>query len=420
MLNCVIVDAYGPGMFFLPFFNEKKLNVIHIQSSKNIPPPFLPAIKNANFIERIIYKNDIDAVVNSLKKYGPIAFIIPGFETGVQLADTLSEILEIKTNGTALSSARRNKYEMMEALRSNNIPAVNYFKTAELNKGIEWANHEANYPVVLKPVDSASSEDVYISNNEEELKQAFNKILNKTNIMGLENTVVLLQSYLEGTEYVVNSVSCNGTHYVTDMWACKKRIINNRVIYDREELIPAEGIIQEVLSTYIFKVLDALKIKYGPAHSEVILTKNGPILLETGARIGGAVNPDIHKDCFGHSQIELTLDAYLNEQNFHEKTHLPYIISKYIYVVMVISEQEGVIKEISLINKLQNLSTVYFTRFKKKIGDKLQKTIDLSSSPATIYLVCENKDTLESEYQTLLSLCKTGFSLEEEQTCRVG
>ncbi|HRD69368.1 MAG TPA: ATP-grasp domain-containing protein [Legionella sp.] len=415
MLNCVIVDAYGPGMFFLPLFNEKKLNVIHIQSSKDIPPPFLPAIEKASFIERIVYKNDIDAVVNSLKKYAPIAFIIPGFETGVQLADTLSEILELKTNGTALSSARRNKYEMMEALRSNNIPAVNYFKTAELNKGIEWVNSEANYPVVLKPVDSASSEDVYISNNEEELKQAFNKILNKTNIMGLENTVVLLQSYLEGTEYVVNSVSCNGMHYVTDIWVCKKRIVNNRVIYDKEELIPAEGVIQEVLSLYIFKVLDALKIKYGPAHSEVILTKNGPILLETGARVGGAVHPDIHKDCFGHSQIELTLDAYLNEQNFREKTHLPYIISKYIYVVMVISEQEGVIKEISLINKLQNLSTVYFTRFKKKIGDKLQKTIDLSSSPATIYLVCENKDTLENEYQALLTLCKNGFSLELTQ-----
>jgi len=36
-------------------------------------------------------------------------------ESGVELADTLSEQLKLPSNGTKLSRARRDKYEMVEA-----------------------------------------------------------------------------------------------------------------------------------------------------------------------------------------------------------------------------------------------------------------------------------------------------------------
>src|SRR3990167_3016349 len=299
MLTCAIVDAYGPGMYFVPLLKEKGYNFIHIQSSKSIPAPFRDFIENAGFIANIAYENNLNEVINFLRKNN-VTCVIPGFETGVMTADILSENLKIKTNGTTLSAARRNKSLMMDALRSKNVPTVNYLKTNNVNSAIEWANTKTNYPVVAKPVDSASSEDVYICRNDNELEIACNKIINKTNLMGSANTEALIKSFLKGTEYVVNSVSCEGKHYITDIWECKKRIVDGRIIYDKEELIPFDGEPQSKLVAYIYQVLDALGIKYGSAHSEIILTKDGPILLETGARIGGAVNPPIHQECFGH------------------------------------------------------------------------------------------------------------------------
>lgn len=412
MLSCVIVDAYGPGMFFVELLKNMGYEVIHIQSTKTVPAPFSLFIENAGFIEKITYDNNLNEVINSLKKYASIACVIPGFETGVMLADLVSEKLNLKTNGTALSAARRNKFEMMEALRLKNIPTVQYLKTNKVNEAIEWVNEKANYPAVVKPIDSASSEDVYICNNNTELKSAFDKMLNKKNMMGSDNNEILVQSYLEGTEYVVNSVSCEGIHSITDIWICKKRIINNRVIYDKEELIPFDGKIQALLVSYILKVLDALGIQYGPAHSEIILTKDGPILLETGARIGGAVHPVIHNDCFGRNQIDLTIDAYLDPVRFMKISSEPYKIKKFLYVVMAISKKEGLIKDIPLLNELKNLAALCYVRLKKKPGDKLQKTVDLNTSPATIYLALKDKDKLEAEYQKLLSLCENGFVLE--------
>lgn len=44
--------------------------------------------------------------------------IIPGAETGVELADQLSYRMGLRSNGIAKSLARRNKYHMGETVRS--------------------------------------------------------------------------------------------------------------------------------------------------------------------------------------------------------------------------------------------------------------------------------------------------------------
>jgi hypothetical protein len=51
--------------------------------------------------------------------------VIPGAETGVELADQLSSRLGLRTNGTAKSIARRNKYYMGETVRATGI--VKYY-----------------------------------------------------------------------------------------------------------------------------------------------------------------------------------------------------------------------------------------------------------------------------------------------------
>lgn len=53
-----------------------------------------------------------------------IIAVIPGAETGVELADRLSHRLGLRSNGEAQSLARRNKYLMGEAVRKAGIRAV--------------------------------------------------------------------------------------------------------------------------------------------------------------------------------------------------------------------------------------------------------------------------------------------------------
>ena len=54
-----------------------------------------------------------------------------GAETGVALADELSEHLQLRSNGTAQSEARRNKYLMGEAVRDAGIRAAKQLRASK-------------------------------------------------------------------------------------------------------------------------------------------------------------------------------------------------------------------------------------------------------------------------------------------------
>jgi hypothetical protein len=54
----------------------------------------------------------------------PVRAVIPGAETGVELADSLSHRMGLRSNGEEGSIARRNKYHMGEKVRSAGVRAV--------------------------------------------------------------------------------------------------------------------------------------------------------------------------------------------------------------------------------------------------------------------------------------------------------
>ena len=61
-----------------------------------------------------------------------------------------------------------------------------------------------------------------------EVKRGFDKINGAINGLGVVNEGVLVQEFLVGKEYVVDSVSRDGRHKVTAIWEYDKREINGQ------------------------------------------------------------------------------------------------------------------------------------------------------------------------------------------------
>ena len=167
-----------------------------------------------------IIKDEKESLSNlsaRLNAIGDIKHVVAGAESGVELADALSEFMGLTTNGTTNSQARRDKYIMGECIRSAGVRAVKQLKTSK------WGEVEAYirawnpqpFKVILKPVDSAGSDGVTLCKSMEECRKAFGNIIGKTNVLGLVNEQLLVQEYLEGTEYVVDMVSRKGS---TSVW----------------------------------------------------------------------------------------------------------------------------------------------------------------------------------------------------------
>ena len=79
---------------------------------------------------------------------------------------------------------------------------------------------------------------------------------------------------------------------------------------------------------------------YGPAHTEVMLTDAGPVLVECGARMHGSVRDDVIDRCTP-SHVTVTVDAYLDPPSVARRAEQGYSLRAASYCVMLISHQQG-------------------------------------------------------------------------------
>ena len=167
---------------------------------------------------------------------------------------------------------------------------------------------------VVKPVQSAGSDDVFLCSNEEEALTAFGRINGTMNGIGLQNTCVLVQEYLKGKEYVVDKVSRDGVHKLVGIWEYEKRSVNGaNFVYFGMRLMDPTSEKMQIMVRYADQVLDALDIKHGPSHMEVMLDNWGtaeapefvPCLVEVGARCQGGEGTwlPMVKECIGYTPV---------------------------------------------------------------------------------------------------------------------
>ena len=136
------------------------------------------------------------------------------------------------------------------------------------------------------------------------------------------NEKALIQERIDGSEYIVNTVSCNGKSYVTAVYVYKKiPIPGGSMLYDINENILEQEItpeIQEIMD-YAQKVVEAIGIEYGPVHGEYMVDENGPVLMEVNCRIcGGDMTMKFLDTQFGHHETNRSLEAYLDVEAFNK------------------------------------------------------------------------------------------------------
>ena len=409
----VVVDAYSTGARLAPRFAAAGMPVVHVQSSPTLPEFYARAFRAGDFVENVVHDGDLEATAARVTAHEP-AFVVVGAEPGVPLADALSERLALPSNGSALSAARRDKNAMSEALRAAGLRTAEALKTGDAAEAVAWAGQRGDAPVVVKPLDSAGTDGVVICRDGSEIAAAFAANLGRPNALHGANEELLVQELLEGTQLFVNSVSWEGVHHVSEVWRDNKLRRGANFIYDYEELLSRHGEQQDQVVPYVEAVLDALAIRFGPAHTEVMLTATGPVLVESGARMHGSVPDEIVDRCTPSHQT-LTAEAYLDPASVARRAARPYELAAGAYCVMLISQYEGTIASDAGLREIEALPSFAGTISMLGPGDELKKTVDLFSCPGIIYLVDPDRARLKRDYDRIRELDAEGavFELEE-------
>ena len=180
--------------------------------------------------------NGLDATVAAVRALEyEVCDVCCGSEPGVYLSDLIAEALRVRGNGSAQSSLRRNKFLQTEAVRSSGLNACGQMlavSAADVETFLRERPPSDPFKAVVKPVEGAGSDGVFICNTPEEVRRAFGSLEGTKNVLGLTNYEVLLQEYLRGDEYVVDTVSRSGVHKCVAIWKYDKRLFNGSpVVY---------------------------------------------------------------------------------------------------------------------------------------------------------------------------------------------
>ncbi|WKU48835.1 ATP-grasp domain-containing protein [Streptomyces sp. VNUA116] len=407
----VLVDAYGTGRHLRAAFAGLGADVVHLSSTpeplKSMKAPDLGSYTAA------LVAGDPAETAHRLAELRPDA-VVAGQEPGVPLADVLSEMLGLATNGSALSAARRDKYLMIEAVRKAGVRCARQFKSDDVDAVVAWAREQGDYPVVVKPLAASGAQGVSICADAAEVRRAAAAVLGTVTMYGQTNVEVLAQSYLAGTEYIVDTVSCRGSRYDAGVWRYDKRRRGAHNVSHRDVLVPPDDPVVAELTSYTHDVLDALGIEFGAAHAEVMMTADGPALVEIGARMNGAMHPEFDTGCCGADQARAAALAWLRPDEFaREFAGRTYRQLQEAFVYHVATDLAGVVAGVdtSVLAEIENVGSVRAVTVKKGPGDRIRPTIDLPSSPLTVHMAHSDAAALGRDRARVEALSRAVFRL---------
>ena len=415
----VVVDPFSTGAVVAANANKFGVPVICVYSAKlenlkeveNLVPQGL----ELHFDHVIGQESDDakEAVAQTLAKIGGLPLnviaVLAGAETGVGMADKLSDALGVRTNGADSTEPRRNKYLMGEKVRAAGVRAVAQRECGsweDVVSFLEESGLEAHEPyrIICKPTESAGSDGVTLCKSRDEVEAAFKKLNKSTNQLGMWNEEVLVQEFLDGEEYVVDTVSRDGEHTTVACWHYDKRPANGQfnVYYGQHALTLDEGPSQECIA-YIHKVLDALEIRNGPSHAEVKLCRGEPCLVEVGARCHGAEGAWI--DCadfiYGYNQAQVTLDAYINPDAFASVPKLPTTRKGHGALAFMVSYSSGVLKNVNekYLEEIRGFKSFVAMEIFLKPGQKVSPTVDCFTFVGNMRLAHNDEAIVTADYE---------------------
>eukprot|EP01084_Bolivina_argentea_P086250 155890_1 len=178
-----------------------------------------------------------------------IVAICPLMDSLIPFTDSMNELWNLAHNDTNTSQIRRNKALMHETIRNktnNTIRNGTFFLidnylTNKKEFEIKMKNNNLSYPIVIKPLTSGGTDGVRLCYTFNACKKVIKRYLNKENGEKNININMMAQEFLNGNEYVINTISYNSIHKYTDIWRAHKIFIIDKTSVENDEQKSSEN-----------------------------------------------------------------------------------------------------------------------------------------------------------------------------------
>jgi biotin carboxylase len=215
-------------------------------------------------------------------------------DTRMPTAARIASRLGLRFLNPASATLMRDKFLVRQQLEECGI-AQPPFALATTNADLKAAVEQLDLPVLIKPADGYGSQNIVVLRHPEDLDPLLSPLedlLPCRADYGLgvrSNDRMLVERYMCGSFIGCDTFSADGRHTLLG--------VHEKLMFAPPSFAMRGGCFRPnrgnlgALEQYVFPVLDAVRFDWGAAHLELMMTADGPRLVEINPRLVGAKIP---------------------------------------------------------------------------------------------------------------------------------
>lgn len=380
----------GAGILQLPAIRKAK-DMGHIVIAVDMDSNAV-GFKEAD-ISHVISTIDIEGVLNVAKEYEVDGIMTLASDMPMRTVATVSKELGLVgiTEDTALKAT--NKVMMRKALKEYGVPIPCFYHVSNEKEYLYAVQmiKDKRYRCIVKPADNAGSRGVNLLRDykEKTICEAYrySKSFSRSGDL-------VVEEYMEGPEVSVETLSVDGECHVIQI---TDKLTTNAPYFvemghNQPSCLPVE--VRSRIVNMAKAANKAIGITDGPSHTEIKVTKDGPKIVELGARLGGDnITTHLVPLSTGVDMVESCIKIALGEEpdmepKFQKASAIRYMKSS----IGVINDIQGVeearevcgIRQVSIIHGIGS----YAKEIQSSV-DRIGFVIAQAESAETAIGVCE-------------------------------
>lgn len=269
------------------------------QDKADLQPADLP------LIDRLITSPKSDPVVvdvaAALHGAHPFDAVVSFQEQGVMTAALIGQRLGIDANPLEPVLLTRDKGQMRAHMQRAGIASIPYTVARSADDVVVFGR-DHGWPIILKPVGGSGSQQIHKLYGADEVAPAFARI--QAHYPGMQP---IAERFMVGPEVSVEAISWDGEHTV--LGVTDKITTGAPHFVETGHNMPSalSEEIQDAIKSLTASFLSSIGHVFGPSHTEVIVTAEGPVIVESHTRAGGDRIFEMVEQVYGVDMFGLTL-----------------------------------------------------------------------------------------------------------------
>ncbi len=383
----------GASILQLPAIQKAKemgLEVVAVDMNPNAV-----GFSESGIIREVISTIDIPSVLEAAERHGIDGVMTLASDMPVKTVAAVAKAFGLCgiTEDTALRAT--NKAYMRNALAKHGVAVPKFYKVSDK---IQYAEAVKNFKssFIVKPVDNSGSRGIIKIDPDASEKYILSAY--DYSKASSRSGDILVEEYMDGPEVSVETISVDGVCHIIQI--TDKQTTGSPHFVETGHIQPSrlDDKTKSDISELAKAANCAIGITDGPSHTEIIVTGDGPKIVELGARLGGdCIATHLVPLSTGVDMVECCIRMALGEK--------PDITAKYHKGAAIgyFKQRAGIVRSISCVELARSIEGIQQVSIVHGVGERITEITDSGSRMG--FVIAQGKDAFDAE-----KICSTALS----------